>query len=175
MKSRTSICRTSQNEEIARYSFLFTHKQPFSSSIYLNQCMHKLETPCRKRPHAHVWDAPENYSRPYPSSGSIDQEGMDPSRGAQNFVSASDRINHARGDLSNCSYQDANGLSGGGNETEGCNTSSGFAASTSNKLEEVSPSCGNVFEALGRWSDAIKLMSSNLDRCNHCFFWSSEE
>eukprot|EP00291_Cryptomonas_curvata_P015126 CAMPEP_0172152210 /NCGR_PEP_ID=MMETSP1050-20130122/704_1 /TAXON_ID=233186 /ORGANISM="Cryptomonas curvata, Strain CCAP979/52" /LENGTH=783 /DNA_ID=CAMNT_0012820493 /DNA_START=68 /DNA_END=2419 /DNA_ORIENTATION=- len=97
---------------------------------------------------------------------SLDQEGMDLSKSGQNFQTASDRINHARGDPSSFSagtYQDPNGWSGG-NEAEGYNTSSGFTAGTSNRLEEFSSGSGNVFGALGRWSDAVKLMSANIDR-----------
>ena len=99
------------------------------------------------------------------------------SRSGQNFQAASDRINHTRGEPSSFSagtYQDPNGWSGG-NEAEGYNTSSGYTAGTSNRLEKVSSGSGNVFEALGRWSDAVKLMSANMDRSLLCDFFSNSE
>ncbi len=123
--------------------------------------MTQSETPSRKRPLSNLWETPENDSRPSPSAGSKDQERMDMSRGIQNSLSASDRIK--RGDSSSFSagpYQDANG----GNEADGYHSSLGFTAGASNRLEAVSPSSGNIFEALGRWSDAVKLMSTNMDR-----------
>jgi hypothetical protein len=128
--------------------------------------MSDLDPPFRKRPHAPV-DAPEFFSRPYPSSGSI-EEGMDLSRSGQNLQAASDRINHTRGDPA-APYQDPIGWSGG-NEAEGYNTGPGFTTSTSTRLEAVSSGSGNVFEALGRWSDVVKLMSANMDRYLSHFF-----
>ncbi len=97
---------------------------------------------------------------------------MDFPRSGQNFQAASDRINQTRGDPSSFSagpHQDLNGWSGC-NEAEGYNTSSGYTAAGSNRLEEVSSGSGNVFEALGRWSDAVKLMSATMDRYLHSYF-----
>jgi hypothetical protein len=50
-------------------------------------------------------------------------------------------------------------------EAEGSNGNSGPGKHVSNKFEDVSSS-GNIFEAIGRWGDAVRIMSSSLERCD---------
>ncbi len=125
----------------------------------------------RKRPHQNATDASENYSRSHSSPPSVSNE--DGLEGAKSGLGINaDRINQQsnsgfqRPDLTSSGAtrhnQDQNGWNGIG-EAEEQSSHSATGQNSSVKVDDVTDS-PNVFEAIGRWSNAVKLMSASLDR-----------
>ena len=117
----------------------------------------------RKRPNPNVWDA-ENFSRSPQSSMPMEHEILDSTRSGQG--GNPDRANYHGGGFPSHSstgrHQDHAGLSGSG-EAEDPGVSKATGQSTQGHGEDGSNSL-NVFEAIGRWADAVKIMSKSLDR-----------